>query len=301
LTQASCCISRPQEGYFLRQLAMAFIAATARVFLLAVPSLMLVPVAWAAGQCRKKGMCTHPALSSGQALLQTRQSLQVGAFELHEESRGATFESARPGTCCLREPHTFMTWSEFVQSSPTFAENISTGSPIVVPCGYEVTIDQKVSQSLPGLQVAGSVRFLDGIDITVHTAFVFVCGNFSIGSPRAPHAAKVEIVLLGGTNVTWPKPDGTMMNFGTAGFITYGGHTYLRGSACDAPAWTRLAQTVAPAGLGLVQTVAQTAVQHHGSQDPQINLALGKSAKQSSVGHHRYTAEKAVDGGFDWK
>jgi len=41
--------------------------------------------------------------------------------------------------------------------------------------------------------------------------------------------------------------------------------------------------------------------QSDASPDPTINLALGKPARQSSVGHHRYTAEKAVDGGFDWK
>jgi len=243
----------------------------------------------------------HRSHSSGQVLLQVRQSLQPGISELAEQSRDATFESARPGTCCSREPHTFLTWSQFVQSSATFAENISTGLPVVVPCGHEITIDQDISQSLPGLQVAGAVKFQDGINITMRTAFIFVCGNFSIGSPRAPHTANVEIVLLGGTNVTWPKPDGTMLNFGTAGFITYGGHTYLRGSACDAPAWTRLAQTITPMGMGLAQTVVQTAAQHHESQDPQINLALGRPARQSSVGHHRYTAEKAVDGGFDWK
>eukprot|EP00931_Biecheleriopsis_adriatica_P051504 TRINITY_DN29880_c0_g1_i1.p1 TRINITY_DN29880_c0_g1~~TRINITY_DN29880_c0_g1_i1.p1 ORF type:complete len:763 (+),score=122.18 TRINITY_DN29880_c0_g1_i1:188-2476(+) len=218
--------------------------------------------------------------AAGQVLLQT-QSLRDRTHSNRQLHGTGTFESSRPGSCCSLSPHTFITWSEF-RNSTSFAENISRDLPPVVPCGFEVTINENISQ-LPGLQVVGSLRFQDGADITLRTAFIFVCGKFSIGSPAGPHKAKVDIVLTGITEVTWPMPDGTTKSFGTTGFITYGGYTYIHGSSCDAPAWSRLAKKAAP------------------PQGEEGNLALHKSAKQSSLGHHRYTAEKAVDGKVDWK
>lgn len=164
-----------------------------------------------------------------------------------------TFAGARPGSCCTLDPSARMTWSAF-ESLPTAAENSSKGLPLVVPCGHEVIVDQSVSKKLHGLKVLGSLIFKDGVDITMETAFVFICGRFSIGSPKHRHQSKINIVLTGSTEVEWATPSGAIMNFGRAGFITYGGSTYIRGSACETTTWTRLAKSVMPSkGFGTLE------------------------------------------------
>jgi len=256
-------------------------AARTCLIVMAASSLLLAAMA-STPAIEMEDSCTDCSASDDQALLQTRRSLE-GKARAHSTTPAASFTSARPGSCCALEAHTFLTWTEFQQQSGAYDENISKGVPLVVPCGYEVTIDQSMSEALPGIRVEGSLKFQDGIDIKMETAFLFVCGNFSIGSPAGPHTANVEIVLTGDTEVTWSSHGAAQMSFGTAGFITYGGLTYIRGSACDAKPWTRLSATISP------------------PEGSELNLALGKPATQSSLGHHRYTAEKAVDGKVDWK
>jgi len=199
----------------------------------------------------------------------------------------ATFESARPGTCCTQSPSHTVLWTDF-ESSVQATGNQSKGLPLVVPCGTKVVVDKSPNHELHGLQVLGDLTFQDGEDVTISTAFVFVCGNFSIGSPTQSHESKVEIVLTGSTEVTWKMQNGMLMNFGRTGFITYGGFTHIRGKACGATSWTRLASplsTDAAAGAGT---------------EPN-GLATNEEASQSSLGHHRYTASKAVDGVRHWK
>merc|ERR1719512_421311 len=168
------------------------------------------------------------------------------------------------------EPHTSVLWSEFVADGEA-ASNISSGLPVVIPCGHEVTFDKSV-HGLGGLQVMGSVKFQDDIDIHLETDHVLVCGRFSIGSPADPHGSKVEIVLTGSTDLTWPATGGAK-NFGKAPFVTYGGTLYIRGSACGTTTWTRLSRSIGPAQ-----------VDHE-------NIARGQAAAQSSIGHQIYSRQ----------
>jgi hypothetical protein len=98
------------------------------------------------------------------------------------------------------------------------------------------------------------------VDIRVETGFIFVCGNFSVGSDAKRHEANVEIVLTGDTLVRWPSPTGEVMDFGRAAFVTHGGHTSIRGSSCDSATWARLAklsQTGAGNDGGVLTVVAE--------------------------------------------
>jgi len=124
--------------------------------------------------------------------------------------------------------------------------------------------------------------------VTLETAFIFVCGSFSIGSPAHPHESKVEIVLAGDKPVKWELPNGDVKEFGTTGFITYGGHTYIRGAACscrqphdcDTVTPTYLAKTVLPVIAG---------------EDVQIK-SEGATRSDASSRHRKYSANRLVDG-----
>lgn len=192
----------------------------------------------------------------------------LGDIHNHDDGHGndavteRTFESARAPSCCIPEPGVpiiEMLWSAF-ENTTEAAGNLSEGEPVVVPCGYRIVMDQSPSARLGGLHVIGELTFQDLNDIRIETAFIFVCGTFSIGSEQHRHLAKVEIVL-----------------FGTSGFITEGGHTFIRGAACDATTWSHLARPAVTTGVSLVQVSAA-------------------DASQSSLGHWRYTAARAVDG-----
>eukprot|EP00927_Polykrikos_kofoidii_P057370 TRINITY_DN5148_c0_g1_i1.p1 TRINITY_DN5148_c0_g1~~TRINITY_DN5148_c0_g1_i1.p1 ORF type:complete len:858 (+),score=126.42 TRINITY_DN5148_c0_g1_i1:85-2574(+) len=194
-----------------------------------------------------------------------------------------TFESARPTSCCTTAPESTVMWSEF-EATLEFSNNLSGSIPIVIPCGVEVVVDKISSPSLPGLQVQGALRFQDGIDVQMTVDHIFVCGNFSIGSSSHAHESIIDIVLVGSTDVTWPSPAGATLNFGHAGFITYGGSTYIRGKSCGTPSWTSLT------GFGPIDR-----------NDTTETMALTTNATfdMSSQAHWRTTANKAADGGFN--
>jgi hypothetical protein len=169
-----------------------------------------------------------------------------GAAASHLRGSSGFSREALDSSCCVLQPGdevTHITWSDFEKTQEA-ALNVSQGLPLVVPCGYQVTMDQSPSRRLAGLEVRGDLRLRDGTDIRIETGFVFVCGNFSVGSPTERHQSKVEIVLTGDTSVHWPSPTGEAMDFGRVGFVTYGGHTSIRGSSCDTATWARLAKPI---------------------------------------------------------
>lgn len=180
-----------------------------------------------------------------------------------------TFESERPATCCNEAATTTITWSEF---EGTQSKRLAQKLPLVVACGQKVILDQSPGKRLSGLQVEGELEVKDGRSIHLITEFIFVCGKFSIGSHVRPHMSRLLIELVGQTPVRWQGK-----SFGNTGFVTYGGQLSIRGASCNRTIVTHLSKNLKQSQGG-------------------SNLAKGyKSVSQSSRGHWRRAASKAVD------
>lgn len=143
-------------------------------------------------------------------------------------------------SCCSAEAaaeEVTVGWTEFLAAQGACAQF----APVTIPCGTRVLVDGSVLDGpieLAGLYVEGALEFVDGADVELRTDFLFNCGTIAAGTTERRHESVVDIVLTNFHDV-WFRGSA----FGRTGFVTYGGETFLRGSSCDRPTWTRLAAT----------------------------------------------------------
>merc|ERR1719478_259272 len=144
-------------------------------------------------------------------------------------NRFNTYKQRLAQSCCdvSATEETTLTWAEFYEQQGDCAQY----APVTIPCGTKVLIDGSELDGEPielaGLYVEGELEFVDsGAPVELRTEFIFNCGELRAGDSESTFDSDLTITLTGFTTVHYKGSQ-----FGRAGFVTYGGETFLKSSS----------------------------------------------------------------------